>query len=160
MFIMYQILKNTNSLAFWTAISIRKLWTKFGQTGGVQYMQRQPRPRVTSRPQDHCIVLTHLRNRFKRTTPTARATRGLHGRIISRHTTRNRLKEANLRARRPRRFLVLTQRHKRARLLRARRPYGLLWLIGLMCSLSSNLKCRMVVKECTDVAGKGTAPVV
>ena len=101
--------------------SIRKLWAKFRQTGSVRDRRRQPRSRVTSRPQDRYIVLTHLRNRFKSATSTARATRGLHGRIISSQTVRNRLKEANLRARRPRRCLVLTQRHKRARLLWARR---------------------------------------
>ena len=84
-------------------------------------MRRRPRSRVTSRSQDRYIVLTHLRNRFTSATSTARANRGLHGRIISSQTVRNRLKEANLRARRPRRCLVMTQRHKRARLLLARR---------------------------------------
>ena len=101
--------------------TIRRLWAKYQQTGSVRDLRRRPRSKVTTRPQDRYIVLSHLRDRFKSATTTARATRGLHGRFISSQTVRNRLREANLRARRPQRCLVLTQRHKRERMAWARR---------------------------------------
>ena len=70
------------------------------KTGTVQDRQRSGRPRVTSRRQDNYIRTSHLRNRFQSASLTARSIPG-HRRISPR-TVRNRLREANIRPRRPR----------------------------------------------------------
>ena len=72
------------------------------------------RPRVTTAFQDRYIRLRHLRERFTTSSSTASAIPG--GLIISYQTVRNRLRDAKIRARRPVKAVVLTQRHQRNRL--------------------------------------------
>ncbi|KAK3108567.1 hypothetical protein FSP39_010793 [Pinctada imbricata] len=94
--------------------TISRLWNSFLQSGSTSDRQRQGRPRVTSAAQDHFIQLCHLRNRFSTATSTASAVPG--NLRISDQTVRNRLREAGIRARRPVRAVVLTQRHRQNRL--------------------------------------------
>lgn len=104
--------------------TVGSLMRKWRQTGSVEDRHRRPKPRVTTIRQDRLIVLSHLRDRKKTATETARATLGRHGRPISRYTVRRRLKAANggsIRAHRPFRGLILTLRHRRQRLQWARR---------------------------------------
>jgi hypothetical protein len=67
--------------------------------GNTRDHRRPGRPRVTSRRQDNHIRLVHLRNRFQTSNLTARSITGL--RPISSRTVRNRLREHNIRLRRP-----------------------------------------------------------
>ena len=71
-------------------------------------------PRVTSLRQDTYIRVTHLRNRLQTAALTARSIPGL--RNISPRTVRNRLRERNIRPRRPAIRPVLQRRHRVARL--------------------------------------------
>ena len=61
------------------------------------------------------IRLQHLRNRFLTASSTARVTRGRTRRRVSATTVRRRLRENDLRARRPYVGSILTPRHRRAR---------------------------------------------
>lgn len=101
--------------------TVRALWVKFQHTGSVQDLPRRPRQRVTTHRQDRYIILTHLRDRFRTATETARAVIGRHNRQIHAKTVRNRLKDINVKAYRPCKRPILTQRHKRDRFLWARR---------------------------------------
>lgn len=99
--------------------TIQALWRRFQQLGNVRDRPRPGRPRVTSRRQDNHIRLVHLRNRFQSSSLTARTIPGL--RRISSRTVRNRLRQRNIRPRRPAVRPVLLQRHRTARLACARR---------------------------------------
>jgi len=97
-------------------LTITRLMSRVRQTGGTADRPRSGRPRVTSERQDRHIRLIHLRNRFIPATITAAQTPGRHNPRISPQTVRNRLREANLRARRPLTGAMLTARHRRERL--------------------------------------------
>ena len=99
--------------------TVHALWRRYQQTGTVRDRQRSGRPRVTSRRQDNYIRTSHLRNRFQSASLTARSIPG-HRRISPR-TVRNRLREANIRPRRPAIRPTLLQRHRVARLAWCRR---------------------------------------
>lgn len=101
--------------------TITNLLSKFRRTGSVNDLPRRPRARVTTPRQDRVIRRSHVANRFLSATETARNTLGAHNRQISADTVRRRLKEVGLRARRPYRGVILTPRHRRARLVWARR---------------------------------------
>lgn len=88
-------------------------------------LPRQLRARFTTPRQDRVIRRSHVANRFLPATTMARATQGTHGCQISAETVRRRLREVGLRARRPYRGIVLTPRHRRTRLLWARRHFRL-----------------------------------
>lgn len=94
--------------------TIQSLWRRFQQSGNTQDRPRSGRLRVTSRQQDNHIRLVHLRNRFQTASLTARSIPGL--RPISPRTVRNRLREQNIRPRRPAVRPVLLQRHRISRL--------------------------------------------
>lgn len=98
--------------------TIHDLRTRLQHTGTTADRPRSGRPRVTTQAEDRQIVLRHLRNRFV----TATSTRNelFRGRITA-QTIRNRLRTAGLHARRPYRGPILTQLHRRQRLLWARR---------------------------------------
>ena len=100
---------------------VARLVHKYQRTGRVEDERRHPRGRVTTQIQDGQIVADHLRDRFKTATFTSRTTLGTHGRPISRRTVLRRLRDQGLRARRPFRGLVLTQRHRQQRERWARR---------------------------------------
>lgn len=88
------------------------------QSGTTADRPRSGRPRVTSRVEDRNIVLRHLRNRFL---PAARTRAEMFQGRLSAQTIRNRLRSANLHARRPSRGPILTPFHRRQRLLWAQR---------------------------------------
>ena len=76
--------------------TISRLLQRYQQSGSTADRQRSGRPRITSAAQDCYIRVLHLRNQ----TMTARSNvPGL--RRISAQTVRNRLRENDLRARRP-----------------------------------------------------------
>lgn len=64
--------------------------------------------------------MVHLRDRFTNATRTARQAAGTHARNVTTQTIWNRLREAGLNCRRPRKCVVLTARHRQARLTWAR----------------------------------------
>jgi hypothetical protein len=80
---------------------------------------RPGQPRVTTDHQDRHIRLQHLHNRFKIAASTARETPGRHNPRIN-STVRRRLRENDLRARRPFRGPLLTPQHRQQRLAWAR----------------------------------------
>ena len=94
--------------------TIQNLWRRYQQQGNTRDRPRSGRPRVTSQAQDNHIRVTHLLNRFRSATLTARTIPGL--RVISARTVRNRLLEHNIRPRRPAIRPILLQRHRNARL--------------------------------------------
>ena len=94
--------------------TISSRWRRFQQNANTRDLPRTGRPRVTSRQQDNHIRLIHLRNRFQTASLTARSIPDL--RRISSRTVRNRLREHNIRPRRPAIRPVLLQRHRQARL--------------------------------------------
>ena len=70
------------------------------------------RPRVTTPAQDRYIQKSHLRNRYRMATTTARVTPETPNPSISAQTVRNRLREAGLRDCRPVVRQVLTKHHQ------------------------------------------------
>jgi transposase len=99
--------------------TILSLWRRFRQSGNTRNHRRSGCPRVTSRRQDNHIRLVHLRNRFQTSNLTVRNIPGL--RPISSRTVRNRLREHNIRPRRPAIRPMLLPRHRTARLTWCRR---------------------------------------
>ena len=97
--------------------TISKLKSRVQRTGSVKDMPRTGRPRVTSAADDRLIQTTHLRNRFKTASSTAREWPG----DLSRKTVSRRLKAVGLLCRRPAKKSRLIDRHKRARLTWATR---------------------------------------
>ena len=89
--------------------TIWRLWNRFQTTNATADRPRSGRPRVTTQRQDRLIRLRHLRNRTENPLITAASIPGL--RRISRRTVQRRLAAAGLRARRPYRGPMLTQRH-------------------------------------------------
>ena len=99
--------------------TILSLWRGFRQSGNTRDCRRSGRPRVTSRRQVNHIRLVHLRNRFQTSSLTVRSIPGL--RPISSRTVRNRLREHNIRPRRPAIRPTLLLRYRAARLTWCRR---------------------------------------
>ena len=99
--------------------TIIRLRQRFQQTGGVADRRRPGRPRVTNPRTDKFITLTHLRRRFQTATSSARQ----YG--LRKQTVLRRLRQARqpIRPRRPYGGLVLTARHRAARLQWAQRHF-------------------------------------
>ena len=91
--------------------TIHNLNIRFAITGPVRDRPRPGQHRVTSQQDDRYITLTHLRNRFSPATATARQLG------VNAQTIRNRLRQNNIRVRRPYTGPILTARHRAARLL-------------------------------------------
>ena len=98
-----------------TRLTISNLHRRYRLQGSADDLPRSGRPRVTSAAQDRYIRTSHLRQRFLPATVTAARTRGRTNNRISAQTVRNRLAEHGIRARRPYRGPVLSQRHRHAR---------------------------------------------
>uniref|UniRef100_A0A673YR65 Tc1-like transposase DDE domain-containing protein n=1 Tax=Salmo trutta TaxID=8032 RepID=A0A673YR65_SALTR len=97
--------------------AVRRLRQRYGETGRTADRPRSDRPRVTTPAQDRYIRTSHLRDRYRMATTTARVTPGTHNPSISAQTVRNRLREAGLRACRPVVRQVLTRHHWQQRRL-------------------------------------------
>ena len=95
--------------------AVRHLRQCYRETGRTAEHPRSGRPRVTTPAQDRYIRTSHLRDRYRMATKTARVTPGTHNPSISAQTVRNRLREAGLRACRPvvRQVLTRHPRHQR-----------------------------------------------
>ena len=98
--------------------TISRLVQRLRATGRLTDRPRSGRPRVTTQRQD----LVHLRNRLRTATETAREVIGTHGRRVCPRTVRNRLREFDLRPRRPYMGPNLTPSQRRMQWLRARAP--------------------------------------
>ena len=77
--------------------TIHKLKSRYQTTGHVGDLPRTGRPRVTTDAEDRRIRISHLRNRFKTASNTAREWQ----RNVSRQTVSRRLKDYGLFCRRP-----------------------------------------------------------
>uniref|UniRef100_A0A674DDV1 Transposase Tc1-like domain-containing protein n=1 Tax=Salmo trutta TaxID=8032 RepID=A0A674DDV1_SALTR len=97
--------------------TVRRLRQRYRETGRTADRPRSGRPRVTTPTQDRYIRTSHLRDRYRTATTTARATPGTHNPSTSAQTVRNRLREAGLRACRPVVRQVLIRHHQRQRRL-------------------------------------------
>ena len=95
--------------------TIIRLLSRFRVTGQVSDRQRHGRPRKTTVRQDRFIVTTSRRNRFMSAPKVANELHRASGVRMSAQSVRNRLRTANLRARRPLVAVPLTQRHRQTR---------------------------------------------
>ena len=104
--------------------TISRLVQRLRATGRLTDRPRSGRPRVTTQRQARRIRLVHLRNRLRTATETAREVIGTHDRRVCPRTVRNRLREFDLRPRRPYVGPNLTCRRRRRRMqwLRAHAP--------------------------------------
>lgn len=96
--------------------TICRLWNRFRTTGNVSDRQRSGRPRKTTVRQDRFIVTTSRRNRFMAAPRVAEELHRATGVRLCGQSVRNRLRSANLRARRPLTAVPLTQRHRQTRI--------------------------------------------
>ena len=78
--------------------TVRRLRQRYRETGQTADHPRSGRPHVTTPAQDRYIRTSHLRDRCRMATTTARVTPGTHNHSISAQTVCNRLREAGLRA--------------------------------------------------------------
>lgn len=99
---------------------IHRVWNRYLETGEYKRRIGQGRKRKTNRIQDRFLVLSSLRTRTSTAKDLQVRLRTTHGVELSDQTVRNRLKEANLRPRRPVRKPALTPYHIRTRLNFAR----------------------------------------
>ena len=95
--------------------TVRRLRQRYRETGRTADHPRCGRPRVTTPAQDRYIRTSHLWDRYRIATITARVTPGTHNPSISVQTVHNRLREAGLRAYRPVVRQVLTRHHRQQR---------------------------------------------
>ena len=92
--------------------TVRRLRQNYRETGRAADRPHSGRPRATTPAQDRYIRTSHLRDRYRMATTTARVTPGTQNPSISAQTVRNRLREAGLRACRPVVRHVLTRHHR------------------------------------------------
>lgn len=95
--------------------TISRLHHRYAATGSVDDRPRPGQPRVTTERQDRAIRLSHLRQRFRTATETARGTVGRNRPRISPRTVRRRLRSVGLRCRRPYHGARLTRDHRQLR---------------------------------------------
>ena len=97
--------------------TVRRLRQRYRETGRRADRPRSGRPHVTTPAQDRYIQTSHLRNRYRVVTTTARVTPETHNPSIGAQTVLNRLREAGLRACRPVVRQVLSRPHRQQRRL-------------------------------------------
>jgi transposase len=81
--------------------TVRYLRQRYRETGRTADRPHSGRPRVSTPAQDRYIRTSHLRDRYRMATTTARVTPGMHNPSINAQTVQIRLREAGLRACRP-----------------------------------------------------------
>ncbi|XP_069109899.1 uncharacterized protein [Argopecten irradians] len=101
--------------------TIVRLHQRYVQTGSLNDRPRPGRQRVTLDRQDRYIRVTHIHDRFQTASQTARTTIGINGRRISVSTVRRRLRSVGLKACRPFRGNMLTQRRRQNHMTLTRR---------------------------------------
>ena len=72
--------------------TVRRLRQRYRETGRTADRPRSGRPRVTTPAQDRYIRTSHLRDRYRMATTTAKVTPGTHNPSISAQTVCNRLR--------------------------------------------------------------------
>ena len=92
--------------------NVRTVRQSYRETGWTADRPRSGRPRVTTPAQDRYIRTSHLRDRYRMVTITARVTPGTHNPSISAQTVRKKRREAGQRACRPVVRQVLTRHHQ------------------------------------------------
>ena len=92
--------------------TVRRLRQRYRETGRTADRPCSGRPSITTPAQDQYIRTSHLRDRYRMATTTARVTPGTHNPSISAQTLRNRVREAGLSACRPVVRQVLTKHHR------------------------------------------------
>uniref|UniRef100_A0A8C7W6T3 Tc1-like transposase DDE domain-containing protein n=1 Tax=Oncorhynchus mykiss TaxID=8022 RepID=A0A8C7W6T3_ONCMY len=97
--------------------TVKRLRQRYRETRWTADCPRSGRPCVTTTVQDRNIRTSHLRNRYRMATTTARVTQGTQNPHISAQTVCNRLREARLRACRPVVRQVLNRHHWQQRCL-------------------------------------------
>ena len=97
--------------------TVRHLKQGYRETGWTADHPDSGRPRVTTPAQDRYIRTSHLQDRNRMATTTARVTSGTHIPSISAQTVCNRLRAAGLRACRPVVRQVFTRCHRQQRRL-------------------------------------------
>ena len=81
--------------------TISRLVQRLRANGRLTDRPRSGRPRVKTQRQGRRIRLVHLHNKLRTVTETAREDIGTHGRRVCPRAVRNRLREFDLRPRRP-----------------------------------------------------------
>jgi hypothetical protein len=102
--------------------TISRPWNRFQQTGSTNNSQRSGRPRITTPGQDQYIRIFHLPNRTIAASITGAGIPGL--RRISSQIVHNRLRQHDIRPRRPYFGAILTPLHRRKRVSRWNRLRG------------------------------------
>uniref|UniRef100_A0AAZ3PH40 Helix-turn-helix domain-containing protein n=1 Tax=Oncorhynchus tshawytscha TaxID=74940 RepID=A0AAZ3PH40_ONCTS len=99
--------------------TVRGLRQHYRETGWTADCPHSGRQHVTTPALDRYIRTSHLRDRHRMATTTARVTPGTHNPSISAQAESNRLREAGLRTCRPFVRQVLTRHHRQQHCLRA-----------------------------------------
>lgn len=94
---------------------------RFQQTGTYRNLPKSGRKRVTTAREDRLIELTALRDRRQSAVGISSELRGQLNTVVSVRTIRRRLAAANLPARKPRRKPLLTEKHRKQRLVWAKK---------------------------------------
>ena len=102
--------------------SVSRVLRRFRETGNYSRRPGQGRPRATTNFQDRFIRLVSLRERFVTARNIQNRLLHVHQLRISTETIRKRLREHQLRPRRPATGPALTVAHRRARLVFAQEP--------------------------------------
>ena len=133
--------------------TISRLGQRLRATGRLTDRPRSGCPRVMTQRQDRRIRLVHLRNRLRTATETAREVIGTHGRRVCPMTVRNRLREFDLRPRRPYVGPNLTPRRRQRRMqwLRAHAPNRFRLADCLAMSRDFRFSGQIGDNECIDV---------
>lgn len=95
--------------------AVHRVWNRYRETGQYRRRNGQGPKRKTTPQQDRFLVLSCLRERTCTARDLQSRLRMAHGTEISDQTVRNRLREGNLRPRRPVRVPRLTRQHRVAR---------------------------------------------
>lgn len=96
---------------------IGRAWQRYLRSGRPNYGHGGGAIRKTTANQDRFLSLLARRNRFHNATQLSNGFQGATGVDISTQTVRRRLRESNLKPRKPARFPKLTIQHKRNRII-------------------------------------------